>query len=115
MQTEKSNILIISSTAGYTPFPNIGIYSISKTTLFSLTKVLAEELAKYKIRVNCIAPGIVKTKFSGAIIDLDHNNFMKRYATPDEISGTAAYLCSDDSSFVTGEVICVNGGIFGRL
>ena len=113
--SQKSNILIISSTAGYTPVPNIGIYSISKTTLFSLTKVLAEELAKYKIRVNCIAPGIVKTKFSGAIIDLDHNNFMKRYATPDEISGTAAYLCSDDSSFVTGEVICVNGGIFGRL
>lgn len=113
--SKKANILIISSTAGYSPFADIGVYSISKTTLFSMTKLLSEELAKYSIRVNCIAPGIVKTKFAGAIVDLDPNNFMKRVAIPEEISGTAAYLCSDDSSYVTGEVICVNGGMLGRL
>jgi dehydrogenase/reductase SDR family protein 4 len=112
---KNSNILIVSSTAGYTPFPLIGVYSISKTVLFSMTKLLAEELAQYSIRVNCVAPGIVKTKFASAILDTEQNNFMKRYATPEEISGTAAYLCSEDGSFVTGETVCVNGGMFGRL
>jgi len=111
------SILIISSQAGYTPFPSIGIYSVSKTALFSMTKLLAEELAKFKIRVNCIAPGIIKTKMSQAIIDSDEAklNFLKRPGLPNEISGAALFLCSEEATFITGETVCINGGMHGRL
>jgi dehydrogenase/reductase SDR family member 4 len=111
------SILIISSQAGYTPFSSIGVYSVSKTALFSMTKLLAEELAKFKIRVNCIAPGIINTKMSQAIINSNEAkmNFMKRPGLPSEISGAAAFLCSDEASFITGETLCITGGMHGRL
>lgn len=111
------NVLIISSQAGYTPFPGIGVYSVSKTALFSMTKLLAEELAKFKIRVNCIAPGIIQTKMSQAIIDSDEArlNFMKRPGVPAEIAGAAVFLCSEEAAFITGETVCINGGMHGRL
>ncbi len=111
------NVLMISSQAGYTPFPMIGIYSVSKTALLSMTKLLAEELAKYKIRVNCIAPGIIKTRMSEAIVDSQEakKNFMRRPGVPEEVSGVAAFLCSEEASFITGETVCVNGGAHGRL
>ena len=115
--TKNSNILIISSQAGYTPFPYLGVYSMTKTVLLSMTKMLAEELAKFQVRVNCIAPGIINTKFAKAIIDSDEakNNFMKRAGLPDEISGAAAFLCSEEASYITGETLCVTGGSHGRL
>lgn len=111
------SVLIISSQAGYTPFPSIGVYSVSKTALFSMTKLLAEELAKFKIRVNCIAPGIIQTKMSQAIIDSDEAklNFMKRPGVPSEIAGAAVFLCSEEAAFITGETVCINGGMHGRL
>ena len=59
-----SSVLIVSSYAGYTPNPFLGAYSVSKTALISLTKVLGTELAHRGIRVNCVAPGVIKTKFS---------------------------------------------------
>lgn len=115
--SKKASILIISSQAGYTPFNFIGVYSISKTALFSMTKLLAQELAKFRIRVNCIAPGIINTKMSQAIIDSAEakNNFMGRAGVPHEISGAAVFLCSEDASFITGETVCINGGMHGRL
>jgi dehydrogenase/reductase SDR family protein 4 len=111
------SVLIISSQAGYTPFSGIGVYSVSKTALFSMTKLLAEELAKFKIRVNCIAPGIIQTKMSQAIIDSDEArlNFMKRPGVPTEIAGAAVFMCSEEASFITGETVCINGGMHGRL
>lgn len=115
--SKNGNILIISSQAGYTPFKMIGVYSMSKTVLISMTKLLAEELAKFKIRVNCVAPGIIRTKFSSAILESEEakGNFMKRVGEPSEISGAAAFLCSDEASFITGETLCVTGGMYGRL
>jgi dehydrogenase/reductase SDR family protein 4 len=114
---KNSTIVILSSHAGYTPFPNMGVYSISKSALFTMTKVLAEELSKYKIRVNCVAVGFTKQRLSFPII---HNiyvegNFMKRNSLPHEIAGIAQFLASDDSSYINGEVVSVNGGMRGRL
>ena len=82
-----------------------------------MTKLLAQELAKFNIRVNCIAPGIINTKMSKAIIDSDEakNNFMGRAGLPSEISGAALFLCSEEASFITGETVCINGGMHGRL
>ena len=115
--TRNSNILIISSQAGYTPFQYLGVYSMTKTVLLSMTKMLAEELSKFSMRVNCIAPGIINTKFSKTIIDSDEakSNFMKRAGLPNEISGGAAFLCSEEASFITGETLCITGGLHGRL
>ena len=114
---KSSNILIISSQVAYTPFPDIGIYSMSKTVLLSMTKLLAEELAKFRIRVNSLAPGVINTKFSKALIetDLAANNFLKRPGNPKEVAFAAAFVCSEEASFITGEIICINGGMHGRL
>jgi dehydrogenase/reductase SDR family protein 4 len=115
--TKNSNVLIISSQVGYTPFPMIGVYSMSKTCLLSMTKLLGEELAKFGIRVNSIAPGVINTKFAKALIEneLGSGNFLKRPGVPKEIGLAAAFVCSDEASFITGENICINGGMHGRL
>ena len=115
--SKESNILIISSYAGYVPMSYIGVYSLSKTVLLSMTKLLASELAKFQIRVNCIAPGIIRSKFSKAIEDSEEAkaNFMQRPGEPDEIAGAAAYMCSKEASFLTGETLCISGGNVGRL
>jgi dehydrogenase/reductase SDR family protein 4 len=114
---KKPNILIISSQAGFTPFHMIGIYSIAKTTLLGMTKLLAEELAGFGIRVNSIAPGIINTKFAKAIVETEYasQNFLKRPGVPEEIGTAAAWVCSDQASFLTGEIIVINGGMYGRF
>mmetsp|Transcript_36740 Transcript_36740/g.38120 ORF Transcript_36740/g.38120 Transcript_36740/m.38120 type:complete len:264 (+) Transcript_36740:1-792(+) len=116
-KAKNSNIIVVSSQAGYTPFEGIGIYSVSKTALIALVKLLGSELGQHKIRINGIAPGIVKTKFAEAIVDSDEakSNFVRRAAVPDEMAGIAAFLLSEDASFITGETYSVNGGMYGRL
>lgn len=67
ISTSGGSVVYISSIAGYSPLPAIGAYSISKTALLGLTKTLAKELAMSNIRVNSVCPGIIETKFSGAL------------------------------------------------
>uniref|UniRef100_A0A336LXI2 CSON003504 protein n=1 Tax=Culicoides sonorensis TaxID=179676 RepID=A0A336LXI2_CULSO len=116
------NIVFVSSIAGYQPFSLLGAYSVSKTALFGLTKAASQDLAQENIRVNCVAPGIVKTKFSSALYETPEAEEaalsiipMKRFATSEEISGTVAFLVSDDASYVTGETIVAAGGMPSRL
>ena len=61
------SIVFISSIGGFQPFDLLGAYSVSKTALFGLTKAAALDLVKDKIRVNCVAPGVIETKFSSAV------------------------------------------------
>ncbi|CAB4059471.1 DHRS4 [Lepeophtheirus salmonis] len=116
------SIIFISSIAGYVPMPMLGPYSISKTALISLSKTLSNELGPQGIRVNCVAPGIVKTKFASALTDNDSiakmalaNIPLKRFAVPDEISGIVAFLASKDASYMTGETIVASGGMPSRI
>jgi len=122
------SVLIISSYAGYTPSPMLGAYSVSKTSLISLTKVLGTELASRGIRVNGIAPGVIQTKFSEMLwkhdapgTDLTNPGEGKqaiplgRYGVPDEIGSLGCFLCSDDASYITGETIVAAGGVQSRL
>jgi len=115
--SQNSKVLIVSSYTAYTPINLIGIYSVTKTTLIALGSVLAQELANFGIRVNCITPGVIRTKMAESLIDTEYaiQNFMKRVGEPDEVAGLSAFLCSDDSSYVTGETVSVNGGIYGRF
>lgn len=110
-------IINIASVAGITPLPGMGVYCVSKAGVLMLTKVLAAELAPQNIRVNAIAPGFIKTRFSAAIWDNPQIKEaslktipQKRIAEPQEITGAALFLASDASSYVTGETIVIDGG-----
>ncbi|KAI4876628.1 hypothetical protein NFI96_020562 [Prochilodus magdalenae] len=100
----------------------LGPYSVSKTALLGLTRALAPELAQSNIRINCVAPGIIKTRFSSALWQSEDvtNEFMKqlsikRLGKPEDIGDVVAFLCSDEASYITGETITVTGGINCRL
>ncbi|TRY57462.1 hypothetical protein DNTS_014215 [Danionella cerebrum] len=116
------SIVIVSSVAGYQPMPGLGPYSVSKTALLGLTRALAPELGQSNIRVNCVAPGIIKTRFSSALWENEavleeflKQTSIKRLGEPEDIGGTIAFLCSDEASYITGETITVTGGINCRL
>lgn len=113
-KSSSPSILIVSSFAGFNPSPLIGIYSVTKTALLGLTKVLASELGP-KIRVNGLAPGVIKTSFSKPIWDSATNNPLERIGLPEECASAAAYLCSSEASYITGENLVVSGGIHSRI
>ncbi|KAI4470387.1 dehydrogenase/reductase (sdr family) member 4 [Holotrichia oblita] len=100
----------------------LGAYSVSKTALLALTKTAALQLANKNITVNCIAPGIVKTKFAQALTaneELEKESLglipMGRFGKPEDIAGAVAFLVSEDANYITGETIVVAGGSASRL
>jgi len=110
-------IINVSSAAGTTP-DLLPLYSISKAGVNMATKVMAQQWAQYNIRVNAIAPGLTKTRFSEALWKnpdiLKMAMFktpLRRPADPEEMVGAIIYLASDASSYVTGQIIGVDGGI----
>ncbi len=111
------SIINISSIAGLTPDPGLGLYSVSKAALNMLTKVQAKEWGRDGIRVNTICPGLIKTKFSEALWSNEEilNRFVKklpiaRMGTVEEIAGLALYLASPASGYCTGSVFTADGG-----
>ncbi|UJR25482.1 hypothetical protein I4U23_006828 [Adineta vaga] len=124
-QQKNSSIVVVSSIAGYSPMDLIGAYSISKTTLLGLTKALVNPCTEKGIRINGIAPGIIKTKFSEILWKNEedknsniipfHGCAMGRVGTTDECASTVAFLVSDDASYITGETIVVAGGMTSHL
>lgn len=110
-------IINVSSAAGTTP-DLLPLYSISKAGVNMATKVMAQQWAQYNIRVNAIAPGLTKTRFSEALWKnpdiLKMAMFktpLRRPAEPVEMVGAIIYLASDASSYVTGQIIGIDGGI----
>jgi NAD(P)-dependent dehydrogenase (short-subunit alcohol dehydrogenase family) len=118
MKAKKSGSIInISSVGGLRPEPGLGIYSMSKASLISLTKVMAKEWGDDNIRANVICPGLIKTKFSEALWNNDKVMGImmkmlpiKRVGTSEEIAALALYLASDSSSYCTGSVFTADGG-----
>ncbi|MDH2342977.1 glucose 1-dehydrogenase [Bradyrhizobium sp. SSUT77] len=114
----KGSVVIISSIGGLRGSTVIGAYGISKAADFALCRSLAGEWGPKGVRVNCIAPGLVKTDFARALWE-DEAILKRRTATtplrrigePDEIAGAVAYLASDASSFMTGQTIVIDGGV----
>jgi NAD(P)-dependent dehydrogenase (short-subunit alcohol dehydrogenase family) len=110
-------VINVSSIAGISP-DLLPIYSISKAAVIMATKVMAMQWAQYKIRANCVAPGLTKTRFSEALWKNDDilkiamsRTPMARPAEPEEMVGAIIFLASDASSYVTGQVIAVDGGV----
>ncbi|MBN3931230.1 SDR family oxidoreductase [Streptomyces verrucosisporus] len=109
-------IVNIASVAGLSASPFIGAYGISKAAMVNLTLQLAHELSP-GVRVNAIAPAVVKTKFAAALYEGREEEVAGRYpmgrlGTPEDIGGAAAFLTSDDSGWITGQTLVVDGGIF---
>jgi NAD(P)-dependent dehydrogenase (short-subunit alcohol dehydrogenase family) len=111
------SIINIGSIAGISPDPGLGMYSVSKSALNMLTKVLAKEWGPDGIRVNAVCPGLIKTKFSQALWEnpkmLDHftkNLPVARMGTVEEIAAMVLYLASDASKYTTGGIFEVDGG-----
>jgi dehydrogenase/reductase SDR family member 4 len=118
MREQKSgNIVNISSVGGVTPDNGLGLYCISKAGIGMLTRALAKEMGQFNIRVNCIAPGVVRTKFSKALWsnepllkqELTHTP-IQRIAEPEEMGRIALFLASDASAYMTGQTLVVDGG-----
>ena len=111
------SIINVSSIGGVSPEPHLGLYSISKAALNSLTKVLASEWGHANIRVNAVCPGLVKTKFSQALWDnqeiltrfIDRSP-LHRVADPDDIAPLVVFLAGDAAAYCTGGVYMVDGG-----
>ncbi len=116
-QKKSGSVINISSIGGLRPEPGLGMYSVSKAALISLTKVMAKEWGEDNIRANVICPGLIKTKFSEALWNNDKimNTMMKilpikRVGTTEEIAALALYLASDASAYSTGSVFTADGG-----
>jgi len=110
-------ILNISSVGGLSPEHQLGIYSVSKAALISLTKVMAREWGQYGVRANAICPGLIKTKFSQAL--WSNEKILKytlaqlplpRIGTVEEVAGLALFLASPASAYCTGGVYTADGG-----
>jgi NAD(P)-dependent dehydrogenase (short-subunit alcohol dehydrogenase family) len=111
------SVIIVSSIGGLRGSPVIGAYNVSKAADFQLARNLAHEYGPHGIRVNCIAPGLVKTDFAKALWSNPETLRratdpvpLRRIGEPDEIAGAAVYLASDAGSFMTGQALVVDGG-----
>lgn len=110
-------VIIVSSIGGLRASPVIGAYNISKAADFQLARNLAAEFGADNIRVNCIAPGLIKTDFAKALWDNPETlkraltgTPLKRIGDPEEIAGAAVYLASKAGSYMTGQMLVVDGG-----
>ena len=111
-------VLNVVSVGGLRPGPFIGAYNVSKAALIHLTRQLAQELAP-SVRVNAIAPALVKTDMARALWEpneeaMARSHALGRLGVPDDIASGALFLISDASSWMTGELLVVDGGA-GRL
>jgi NAD(P)-dependent dehydrogenase (short-subunit alcohol dehydrogenase family) len=110
-------VIIVSSIGGLRASPVIGAYNISKAADFQLARNLAAEFGADNIRVNCIAPGLIKTDFAKALWDNPDTlkraltgTPLKRIGDPEEIAGAAVYLASKAGAYMTGQMLVVDGG-----
>jgi len=116
------NIINIASVNGLRPGLGAGVYSISKAGVIMLTQVLAQEWGQHNIRVNTIAPGIVKTRFSEALrsntaiaTEREKSIALGRVSEPEEMANAALFLASEASSYMTGQTLIIDGGHFSSV
>jgi 3-oxoacyl-[acyl-carrier protein] reductase len=115
MRQRRGSIVNISSFAGQTGNPGQVNYSASKAALIAMTKSLAMEIGSRNIRVNAVSPGLIETEMISSIPNLEE--FKKRIplgrlGRVEEVANAVSFLCSDESSYITGCTLSVNGGLF---
>lgn len=116
MKQRSGKIINVASVAGLYGNPGQINYSASKAAIIGMTKTIAKELGSRGINVNAVAPGFIKTPMTDKLTEEQKNAMlnliaMKRYGLPEEIAGVVSFLASKDSSYVTGQVIEISGGL----
>ena len=118
IQRKAGSIIIVSSIGGLRGSPVIGAYCISKAADMQLARNLAVEYGPHNVRVNCIAPGLIKTDFARALWEDEAmlkermvTTPLRRIGDPDEIAGAAVFLASQAGSYVSGQCLVVDGGV----
>jgi NAD(P)-dependent dehydrogenase (short-subunit alcohol dehydrogenase family) len=118
IKRREGSIIIVSSIGGLRGSPVLGAYCISKAADLQLARNLAVEYGPHNVRVNCIAPGLIKTDFARALWEdkarlaaREEQTPLRRIGEPDEIAGAAVFLASAAGSFVTGQNIVIDGGV----
>ncbi|WP_067508341.1 SDR family oxidoreductase [Actinoplanes sp. TFC3] len=115
LQESGGSIVTISSISGLRPAPGIAFYGVTKAALIHLTEELAVELAP-KIRVNAVAPAVVKTRFATALYEGREEEVaagypLGRLGVPEDVAGAVAFLSSPDAAWITGQTIVIDGGV----
>ena len=117
MKESGGSVINVSSIGGRKPEEGLGIYSVSKAALISMTEVMGKEWGRHGVRANAICPGLIKTKFSQALWadDKTRDRFTRhlpagRIGEPEDLDGLTVFLASDASAYCTGAVFTVDGG-----
>ena len=112
------SVIIVSSIGGLKGSLNLGVYAISKAADFQLARNLAVEWGPHNVRVNCIAPGLVRTDFARTLWEnpdtlarAESTTPLRRIGEPDDIAGAAVFLAAPAGRWVTGQVIVIDGGV----
>jgi 3-oxoacyl-[acyl-carrier protein] reductase len=111
---KQGRIINVVSLSGLKGLPGQVNYSAAKAGIIGATKALAQEIGKKKVTVNAVAPGFIKTDMTQ---DLDENELknlipLNRFGEPEEVAEVVGFLASDKASYITGEVISINGGLY---
>ena len=111
------SIVNVASVAGMNAAPMQGVYGMTKAAVISMTRTLSMELGPSGIRVNAIAPGLIETQFAKVLVESDEirttieeRTALKRVGQPRDIAGGAVFLASDESDYLTGDVMVIDGG-----
>jgi 3-oxoacyl-[acyl-carrier protein] reductase len=111
---KNGRIVNMVSLSGLKGLPGQTNYSASKGGLIAATKALAQEVARKKVRVNAVAPGFIKSDMTADIDEKEHKKIipMNRFGKAEEVADLVDFLVSDKSSYITGQVISINGGLY---
>jgi 3-oxoacyl-[acyl-carrier protein] reductase len=117
MKARKGRIVNIASVVGLMGNAGQANYSASKGGVVALTKTCAREFASRNILVNAVAPGFIRTRMTDSLSDEQKNKLLEliplgRLGEPEDVAKTVLFLCSEESSYITGHVISVNGGMY---
>ncbi len=113
LRARNGRIVNITSVSGVSGMPGQTNYSAAKAALIGATKALSKEVAARKVTVNAIAPGFIRTDMTADINEAEMKKTipMGRFGQPEEVAALVSFLCSDEASYITGQVITIAGGL----
>jgi len=114
MLNKYGRIVNVVSLSGISGLPGQVNYSAAKAGVIGATKALAQEVGRKNITVNAVAPGFIRTDMTKDLVEKEHKTLipLNRFGKPEEVAEVVAFLASDKASYITGEVISVNGGLY---